>query len=50
MQRSQRFYRGPSPTLKRYDAQSKILVQSSFLVLRRGIYKVILRFGAGSGK
>ena len=35
MQRSQRFYREPGPTLKRYDAQSTILAQRLFLVLCR---------------
>lgn len=30
MQRNRKFYRGPSLTLKRYDAQSTILVQSLF--------------------
>ena len=35
MQRSQRFYREPGPTLKRYDVQSTILMQRLFLVLCR---------------
>ena len=50
MQGKRKFYRELSLTLKRYDAQSKILVKSSFWVLCREIYKVILRFGAESGK